>query len=292
MHAGEIRVDVAVARSLIAEQFPQFANRPITLVRSTGTVNALYRLGDDLCIRLTRVPDWAEGLDRERAWLPRLAPHLTLAIPEPVAQGSPTAAYPYPWAIYRWLEGLPYADDLIRDEREAALDLTLFIRELRSVDTRGAPPGGRRPLLELDSVTRSAIAACRDLVDTPAVSALWTRLLATEPWQGRPVWIHGDLLRPNLLVRDGRLSAVIDFGGIGAGDPAFDVIPAWSVFSRPGRSVFRAALDVDDETWRRGRAYALHQALLIIPYYVETNPGFVALARRTVEQVLEDENEG
>lgn len=288
MHAEEIPVDAALARSLLEEQFPQFADRPIALVRSTGTVNALYRLGDDLCIRLTRVPEWAEGLARERVWLPKLAPHLTLAIPEPVAYGRPTTLYPYPWAIYRWIDGLPYADGLVRDERQAALDLAQFIRELRRVDTAGAPRGGRAPLIELDAMTRSAMESCEGLIDTAAVSALWTRALTLPPWRGQPVWIHGDLLRPNLLVRDGRLAAVIDFGGVGIGDPAFDAIPAWSVFNPAGRAAFRAALGVDDDTWQRARAYALHQALLIIPYYIETNPDFVALARRTVEQTLAD----
>lgn len=288
MHAEEIRVDAALVRLLIREQYPQFADRTITIVRSTGTVNALYRLGADLCVRLTRMSDWAEGLERERVWLPKLAPHLTLAIPEPVVCGRPTAAYPFPWAIYRWIDGLPYADELVSDERQAALDLARFIRALRAVDTTGALPGGRAPLSKLDSITQSAIEACRDLIDTEAVSEVWAQSLKAAPSSGRPVWIHADLLRPNLLTRDGRLSAVLDFGGVGVGDPAFDIIPAWSVFNRPGRAAFRAALDVDAETWQRARAYALHQALLIIPYYVATNPEFVVLARRTVGEVLSD----
>ena len=161
--------------------------------------------------------------------------------------------------------------------------------ELRRIDpVAGAPRGGRRPLRELDAVTRAAIGSARGVIDSDAATAAWEHALRAPAWTGTPVWIHSDLLRPNLLVRDGRLCAVIDFGGAGVGDPAADVIAAWSVFGRAGRGVFRDALEVDDGTWDRARGFALHQAALIIPYYRETNPGFVAPARRTVEEILAD----
>lgn len=288
MHGDEIDVDRALVKRLLTEQFPHLAERVITLVRSTGTVNAIYTLGDDLCVRLPRVETWAESLDRERIWLPKLTPQISLAIPQPLAHGKPTNWYPYPWAIYRWLDGCPYQDNLISDERQAARDLVNFILELRSADVLGAPRGGRNPLIELDAATRSAIESSRGAIDTEAASAAWTRSLETLPWNGKPVWIHGDLLRPNLLVQGGRLCAVIDFGGVGIGDPAADVIPAWGVFNKVGRDAFRQALDVDDNTWSRACGYALHQALMIIPYYPETNPEFVTLAKRTVREILTD----
>ena len=173
--------------------------------------------------------------------------------------------------------------------REAAADLARFVTELRDVDVPvGAPPGGREPLRELDAVTRAAIRSARGVIDGDAALAAWDAALQAPTWEGAPLWIHSDLLRPNLLVRDGRLCAVIDFGGIGVGDPAADVIAAWSVFGSPGRAHFRAALGVDGGTWNRARGFALHQAAVIIPYYRVTNPGFVALAQRTVEQVLLD----
>ena len=150
----------------------------------------------------------------------------------------------------------------------------------------GAPRGGRRPLIELDAVTRSAIESSRDVIDTKAVSAAWALSLESPPWDGKPVWIHGDLLKSNLLVQGGRLYAVIDFGGVGVGDPAADVVPAWSVFNKVGRETFRQILEVDDDTWSRARGYALHQALLIIPYYPKTNPEFVTMAKRTIEEIL------
>jgi aminoglycoside phosphotransferase (APT) family kinase protein len=214
---------------------------------------------------------------------------LSLHVPEPIARGEPAGSYPFPWAIYGWIDGQPYADELISDEAEAAADLARFVSELRDVDVPvGAPPGGRKPLRELDAVTRAAIGSARGVIDGDAALAAWDHALQAPTWDGAPVWIHSDLLRPNVLVRDGRLCAVIDFGGIGVGDRAADVIAAWSVFGRRGRAHFRAAPGVDGGTWNRARGFALHQAAMIIPYYRATNPGFVALAKRTVEQVLLD----
>jgi aminoglycoside phosphotransferase (APT) family kinase protein len=286
MHEGEIEIDSVLVKRLLSEQFPHLADRSITLVRSTGTVNAIYRLDHDLYVRLPRLGIWAESIDHEWTWLPKLDPHISLNIPKPLARGKSTDWYPYPWAIYHWIVGSPYQDDLISDERQVAYDLVNFILELRSIDMWGAPRGGRRPLIELDAATRSAIEFSRGVIDSEAVSAAWAQLLESPLWNGKPVWIHGDLLKSNLLVQDGRLCAVIDFGGVGIGDPAADVVPAWSVFNKAGRKTFRQALDVDDDTWNRACGYALHQALMIIPYYPETNPEFVAMAKRTVEEIL------
>jgi aminoglycoside phosphotransferase (APT) family kinase protein len=185
----------------------------------------------------------------------------------------------------------PRLTDLPIREVQAARDLARFVVELRRTDPAGAPRGGRKPLRELDAATRAAISSARGVIDADAATAAWERALQAPAWDGTPVWIHTDLLRPNLLVRDGRLRAVIDFGAAGVGDPAADVIAAWSVFSQAGRDVFRGALEVDDGTWNRACGYALHQAALILPYYAETNPGFAAPARRTVEEVLADAQE-
>ncbi|HYJ73556.1 MAG TPA: aminoglycoside phosphotransferase family protein [Actinomycetota bacterium] len=288
MHDDEVDIDADLVGRLVAEQFPHLADLPITEVRSTGTVNAIYRLGDRLCARLPRVAEWAPDLDREWRWLPELAPRLPLRVPEPVWRGRPGGSYPFSWAIYGWIDGQPYADRLVDDERRAAEDLARFVVDLRRIDPVGAPRGGRRPLRELDAVTREVIESARGVIDGDAAVAAWERALRAPAWAGSPVWIHSDLLRPNVLVLDGRVCAVIDFGGVGVGDPAADVIAAWSVFGRAGRGVFRAALEVDDGTWERARGFALHQAALIVPYYGETNPGFAASARRTIEEVLAD----
>jgi aminoglycoside phosphotransferase (APT) family kinase protein len=163
------------------------------------------------------------------------------------------------------------------------------VLELRALDvTPSTPVGGREPLKELDEVTREAIENAGSVIDARAAMTVWEQALRTPPWDGKPVWIHGDLLRPNLIVHEGRLVAVIDYGYIGVGDPATDLIPAWAVFGPTGRAILREMLEPDDDTWSRGRGIALHQAAMIIPYYTVTNPAFVDLARRTIEQILVD----
>jgi aminoglycoside phosphotransferase (APT) family kinase protein len=289
MHDGEVHIDGALVHQLVVSQFPQWRDLPLEPFRSTGTVNAIYRLGDDLHVRLPRVEHWARDLDKELRWLPALAPHVPLEIPEAVARGHPHGGYPFPWAIYRWLPGRPFAPDAVDDEREAAVGLAAFVTALRGVDTAGAPRAPRDgPLQARDAQARAVIAKLSGVVDTDAVTAVWEQSLAAPESVAPAVWTHGDLLPPNLLTRDGHLHAVIDFGSIGAGDPAIDVIAAWSVFGRAARDVFRDALHVDDATWLRARGLALQQALLIIPYYARTNPEFVATAMRTVRRVLDD----
>ena len=289
MHDGEADINAGLVRKLVASQFPELAGLPVTEFASTGTVNAIYRLGDGLYARLPRLPRYAHALEREWQWLPKLAAGLTLQVPAPVALGQPTDTYPLTWAVYRWVDGRPYADELVADERQAALDLARFVAELRRVPpAAGAPPAGRKPLAELDAGTRTSITRAAGVIDAPAALAAWESALRAPAWDGQPVWIHSDLLRPNLLVAGGRLRAVIDFGGAGLGDPATDVIPAWAVFGPAGRAAFRDALGVDDGTWNRARGIALHQAAALIPYYAVSNPAFAALGQRTVEQVLAD----
>lgn len=316
MHEGEVAIDAALVEALVAAQFPALAHLPVRPIEEAGTVNAIFRLGDDLCVRLPRVRAWSDTGDRELTWLPWLAPQLTLPIPVPVERGEPGCGYPFGWAVYRWIDGTPYQPDDrpgAADDTALAAALAAFVLELRRIDVAGAPPAGRRPLAELDEVTRVAIDACGGDVDRDVTTAAWDRALDAPAWDGASTWIHNDLLPTNLLVdlttaelapdsvvltaESGasspgsaapRLAAVIDFGGCGAGDPAADVVPAWSVFGAAGRGAYRSALEVDDGTWARARGYALHQAALIIPYYATTNPGFVTMARRTVRQVLSD----
>ena len=290
MHDDEVDVDVGIVRALLTEQRPDLAGLPITRVVSTGTVNALFRIGDDLVARLPLRDHWEEGIDREWRWIPRLTGRITsVRLPEPVFRGSANDEFPFAWSIYRWIDGAPYDDDLIDDEAEAARTLARFVLELRSLDvTPSAPIGGREPLKELDEDTREAIRGSAGVIDASVAMTIWDQAVRTTPWDGTRVWIHGDLLRPNLLVHRGRLDAVIDYGYIGVGDPATDLIPAWAVFGPEGRAVFREMLEPDDTMWARGRGIALHQAAMIIPYYTVTNPAFVELARRTIEQILVD----
>jgi len=290
MHDDQLDVDVDVVRQLLADQRPDLAPLRITPVVSTGTVNALFRLGDNLVARLPLQRQWAEGIDREWRWIPWLATRITsVRMPEPIFKGSPNDAFPFVWSVYRWIEGAPYDDDLVDDETEAARTLARFVLELRALEvTSSAPVGGRDALAELDEDTRDAIENAGTVIDPAAAMAVWEDALRGEPWDRAPNWIHGDLLRPNVIVHDGRLVAVIDYGYIGVGDPATDLIPAWAVFGPTGRRAFREMLGPDDAAWARGRGIALHQAAMIIPYYLETNPALADLARRTIEQILDD----
>lgn len=288
MHADEVATDAPLVRRLLAGQFPQWADLPIEPIEPTGTDNAIYRLGDDLAVRLPRI-DWAAAQpEKEQLWLPRLAPLLPLTVPVPLATGEPAEGYPWRWSVVPWLAGETASRERLADLRQAAADLAAFLSALQGIDP-GGPTGGRGvPLARRDSETRAAIAALDGTIDVDAVTAAWDEALEAPEWDRAPVWFHGDLLPGNLLVGRDRLSAVIDFGGLGVGDPACDLMIAWALFSGESRDEFRAALAVDDATWARGRGHALSQALIFIPYYLDTLPASVGNARRTVGEVLAD----
>jgi aminoglycoside phosphotransferase (APT) family kinase protein len=294
MHADEVHTDASLVRRLLAAQFPQWAGLSIARVASAGTDNALYRLGDNLVARLPRI-HWAVGqADKERRWLPRLAPCLPLALPVQLAQGQPGEGYPWGWTVYRWLPGENAASGRIPDRRQAALDLAQFIAALQQIDPTDGPPALEHnlrgvPLSMWDAGTRRAIADLRGMFDVDAMTAVWESALQAPEWSRPPVWFHGDLLPGNLLVTGRRLSAVIDFSGLGVGDPACDLMCAWGLFSGASRDAFRAALGVDDATWARGRGQALSQAAIFIPYYLDTNPVGVRNARSMIEAVLADD---
>lgn len=294
MHTDEVDVDEALVRSLLAEQFPQWAGLGVRRVVSAGTDNALFRLGDALAVRLPRVARAMPTLAKELEWLPRLAPELPLATPVPVAAGRAGEGYPFPWAVVRWLEGESLDTEPPCDEAGAARRLAEFLRVLQGLDATGGPlPGehnfGRgEPLANRDAATREGIAALAGEFDPASLTEIWEGALATPPWGEPGVWIHGDLLPGNLLTDDGVLSAVIDFGGLGIGDPACDAMAAWTIFSAESRAILRQTLAPDTATWSRARGWALSWAAIFIPYYRRTNPTGVKQARRTLENVLSD----
>jgi len=244
-------------------------------------------------VRLPRI-SWATGqVEKEQRWLPLLAPLLPLAIPVPLGKGSPAEGYPWQWSVYRWIEGENATFERLADPRQAAADLAQFIAALQRIDPIGGPPPGPynsfrgAPLAARDAQTRAAIANLEGMLDIGAVTAAWESALQAPAWDRPPVWIHGDLSSGNLLAVRGRLSAVLDFGCLGVGDPACDTIVAWSLFSTE-REAFRGALQVDDATWARGRGWALSTALIALPYYQSTNPAIAASARHKIEGVLAD----
>lgn len=295
MHADELDIDTGLVRRLVAAQFPQWAELPLTPVEPRGTDNALYRLGEDMVTRLPTRKRTSATLKKERRWLPELAPHLPLAVPLPLADGMPSEEYPLEWAIYRWLEGVNATEERVTDPKRLGIDLAEFVGALQQIDAADGPPPGPHnfgrgaPLSTRDKPTRTAILSLGDSVDTTAVTTAWEAALAAPEWGRPPVWVHGDLDARNMLVAQGRLTAVVDFGCLGVGDPACDVMVAWKVLSADTRGAFRDALSVDDATWARARGWALSQALIALPYYtMDTNPSLVLEAKRWLAEVLAD----
>lgn len=287
MHADEVHTDVHLVSRLIAGQFPQWAALPIEPVPSAGTDNALYRLGDNLAVRLPRIKGAVEDVWREHLWLPRLAPLLPVAIPQPLGKGEPAEGYPWAWSVCSWLEGENPTVGGIPDPGGLATELARFIMALHRIAPDGAPRAGRGvPLIERDAPTRTAIDALHGIIDTAAATSAWDAALDVPKWTEQLVWIHGDLSPGNVLTVHGRLSAVIDFGGFGLGDPATDLIVAWNLLPAGTRAEFRAALGVDDATWARGRGWALSIALIQLPYYRDTNPQLAANSRYVIGEVL------
>jgi len=292
MHRDEVTVDETVVRRLLAAQFPEWADLPLEAVEPRGTDNWLFRLGGELVVRLPCRERTVATLVRERTWLPRLA-GLPLEIPLPVAAGKPGAGYAWTWSVYRWLEGENAIDAPIADLAQAAMDLAALLEALRRFDPVGGPDPGEEnffrgaPPETFDPRVRADLAQLRDEIDVEAATAVWDAALRAPGRDGPPVWVHGDLDRRNLLTRQGRLAAVVDFGCVGVGDPACDVAVAWKVLSAETRDTFRSALAIDEATWTRARGWVVSQALGALAYYTpETNPTLVAEARRWLADAL------
>jgi aminoglycoside phosphotransferase (APT) family kinase protein len=298
MHEGEVAVDATVVRSLLESQFPAWADLPIEPFRSAGTDNAIFRVGEHLAVRMPRIESAISQVVKERRWLPQLAPRLPVRIPEPLATGSPGNGYPWPWSVYRWIGGEVASIDRIADRDEVAVELGRFVASLQLVDLSGGPaPGSHNsfrgaPLEYRDGATRQAIATLDDTYEPGALTAAWDAALQTPAWPGPGVWLHGDLHAGNLLAHRGRLRAVIDFGCLARGDPACDLMVAWTYLPAEVRRHFRAQLEVDDHTWGRGRGWALSMGVIALPYYRDTNPVLAGIARGAIDAVLDDPGVG
>jgi aminoglycoside phosphotransferase (APT) family kinase protein len=288
MHEREVPVDEALARGLIASQFPRWSDLPLTPVEPAGTDHAIYRLGDDVAARFPRI-DWAAGQPaKEFEWLPRMAPHLSLEIPEPLALGEPTDGYPFHWLVCTWVPGENATPARLTSPDRTAADLVSLLRELWAIDTTGgsAAKGRGGDLSTYDDDVLASVDALTDSIDAGWALATWDAALQAPAWAGAPVWLHRDLDARNLLARNGRLSGLIDFGGLAVGDPAADLMVAWKMFDPAGRATFRGLVDIDDGAWVRARGCVLCQAVMILSYYtLETNPTLVREATKWVEQL-------
>jgi aminoglycoside phosphotransferase (APT) family kinase protein len=280
-----LKITTDLVSALIDRQFPQWSGYAITPVDPGGWDNRIFRLGHDLLVRLPSNVSYVAQVEKEQQWLPVLAPMLPMPIPFPVAMGKPGNGYPWPWSVYRWLDGEPSTPGNIVGMETFAQDLANFLRALYRIDATQGPAAGEHnffrggPIATYDSQVRGAVSALGDRLDTVAAIGAWEAALASQ-WERPGVWIHGDMAPPNLLVRNGRLAAVIDFGCSGVGDPACDLTIAWTLFDRIGREAFRRAMAMDDATWARARGWALWKALILI--YNEVGPPSLLLGAKSV----------
>ncbi|WP_258052683.1 aminoglycoside phosphotransferase family protein [Streptomyces sp. Ru73] len=292
---------VALVRRLLAARFPRWAELSVAPVGTAGTSNAVYRLGPDMAVRLPRAAGAAADVVKEHRWLPLLAPRLPVAVPVPLALGTPAEGFPWHWAVHRWLPGAnppvgraagPGRAGAVPDARLLAADLAEFVTALHRIDPADGPASYRsEPLAARDATTRGALEVLRDSVDPMAATAVWDAALRAPGPAGPAVWIHADLQPGNVLVDGGRLSAVIDFGCLGLGDPAVDLIAAWYLLPAGAREAFRAAVGADDAAWARGRGWALSIALLELRSYRESHPVMAAIARHVLGELLTEHAE-
>jgi aminoglycoside phosphotransferase (APT) family kinase protein len=293
LHDAEPDIDTRQVSLMIADQFPAWASLPLEPVSSSGTDNVMLTLGDQLVVRLPRIAAAVPSISKEWKYPRKLGPQLPVPVPIPIAQGAPGRGYAWPWTVSGWLEGENpspghgYGTDL-------ALDLANFIRALHAADVGNETAAGTLQsyrggqLASRDAPTRSAIASCAGLLDVPLLATVWDAARHVADGDGEQVWIHTDLQPGNLLIADGRLAAVLDWGGLAIGDPAVDLIVAWNLLEGGARTAFREAVGVDQATWERGRAWALSIGVIAYPYYVHTNPALARVSRYQIEQVVAD----
>ncbi|MER5275850.1 aminoglycoside phosphotransferase family protein [Streptomyces sp. NPDC002809] len=292
MHADEPGIDDFLVQQLITAQFPRWSGLPVERVGAAGTSNVMYRLGADMVVRLPRTAGSADDTTTEHHWLPRLAPALPVAIPVPLGAGVPGEGYPWPWSVYGWLDGNCPAVGDTAEAAPLARDLARFVTALHRVDPTGGPPSYRsETLASRDSAVRAALDDLHADLDTGAAAEAWDTALRAPAPTGPPVWIHADLQPGNMLTADGRLTAVIDFGCLGLGDAAVDLIVAWYVLPAAARGTFRDAAGADDAAWARGTGWALSIALMELQYYRETNAFMADTARHVIAEILADQRQ-
>ena len=289
-----IVVSTEQVRALVGSQFPQWAGLNIRPVELSGWDNRSFRLGDEMLIRMPSAARYVAQVEKEHRWLPALAPLLPFPIPAPLALGQPGQGYPFRWSVYRWLEGEPLARYLDRvDLSTIAVDVAAFLRALHGVDASDGPPAGAHnfhrggSLSVYDGEAKASAVRLADEVDQALAMEIWQLALSSH-WRKQGVWVHGDIAEGNLLVKDGRLSAIIDFGSSGVGDASSDLILAWNVLDAESRAVFRRALELDEATWQRGRGWALWKALIVLDAERGRNDKMAEWSRRTIREVFAD----
>lgn len=290
---GRVGIDAGLVKRLVATQFPRWRDLPVTPVEADGWDNRTYRLGNEMAVRLPTAEAYVPAIDKEHRWLPILAPSLPVPIPVPLVKGAPGEGYPFPWSIRGWLDGETASVDHVDDLSSFAAAVADFILALQRIDPTGGPHAGAHsfyrgaPPAHYDDQVRRSLAVLGGRIDTDRASAVWDAALGAA-WHGSPVWFHGDVASDNLLVRNGTLAAVIDFGTSGVGDPACDLVIAWTAFAGASRETFRNAVGQDPATWARARGWALWKALIGLAEDKDTNEKRAAVNRRVIDEVLAD----
>lgn len=289
---GRAGIDSALVSRLIATQFPWWRDLAVTPVDVNGWDNRTYRLGEGMTVRLPTAAGYVPAVAKETTWLPRLAPRLPVEVPRVLAQGAPGEGYPFPWSVRAWVTGTTAERARPRDMTRFAQDVAEFILALQRCDATDGPPAGVDTFhrgaspRHYDDQTRECLAALAHDVDTTLAAAVWDAALAA-PWHSEPAWFHGDIAAGNLLLRDGELAAVIDFGTSGVGDPACDLVIAWTMLRGESRDAFRRAVGQDEGTWARARGWALWKALLIATERDRDDPDRAATLL-VVDEILAD----
>lgn len=290
LHDDEFPIDDGLVSDLVRAQAPQWSSDRLRRLETSGTVNVVYRLGDDRVVRLPRSPDHATGPQREARWMPRFSTELPLRVPAHLVLGEPTERYPMHWSILEWIDGTVADETSLTDLDRAAVLLGATVTAMRRVPTAGAPAGGNYRafgLAKVDQTFRSFVERLPEDLDRSAVIRVWDSCLAAQTWTGPPTWLHSDLRGDNLIARAGEIVAVIDWEGCTVGDPSADLLAAWWLFDGDSRETFRRAVSqATASDWERAKGWALHMAVLAIPYYADTNPGFVGQARRALAEIL------
>ena len=290
---GRAGITAGLVRRLLAAQFPHWAHLPVVPVESEGWDNRTYRLGDAMTVRLPTAAGYAPAVVKEGEWLPRLAPSLPVAVPEVLAVGEPGEGYPFPWSVRGWIEGEPADSAEIDDLPAFATAVAEFILALQACDATGGPEAGEHSWYRgaspanYDDETHRCLDRLAGIVDVEGATAVWETALAAE-WDGDPVWFHGDVSAGNLLVADGALTAVIDFGTSGVGDPACDLVIAWTMFSGASREAFRRAVAQDEGMWARARGWALWKSLLVLAEFLDGGGALAEANRRIVADLIDE----
>ena len=288
-----IKIDVDLVSKLINRQFPKWSNLEIKPVEKGGNDNRTFHLGKSMSVRLPSDKAYVPQVEKEQKWLPFLARHLSTPISEPLAKGEPSENYPYPWSVNKWLDGETLTLENIDDLNQFANDLGKFLVELQSIDASGGPLAGEHnfyrggDIVVYDNECREAINNNINTFNKHLLNEIWELALASK-WAGEPVWVHGDIAPGNILIKNGKLCAVIDFGILGVGDPSCDAAMAWTFFDDSSRKTFKNALNFDEETWNRARGWALWKALITYNYNKQSNKNIADESFNIIKEIIND----